>query len=218
MPVKRSAPQLRNPFPSIDLEKAYEYLARILEKFPGVTDFQRNQLLVEALRFPENSGTGHNAIGALSHYGLLVRLGSKENIIYHLTDEAKKLHFSHSTKAWRDQAMKAATNPILFGFLYSQYGDKELPHSIRTTLIKKYKEVNNNNIGAILSRYKKSIEFAQNTEIIIDETQVDQTKIQDNILTKKLVSEKIDIEVGNGVTISIPKDKLIEIIKTYYLS
>lgn len=150
--------QLKNPYPAIDLRRAYNYLLKLTDTFPGKNTFGRKELL-EGMGFQEKNGTGHNVVGALSHFGLLRRETLKNITTYNMTQDAIELLKPETDKErWRQLAHKAAVNPILFRYLALEFSDN-LPVGLEGRLIRKFKEVNAKNVKAIIYRYKESLKF-----------------------------------------------------------
>jgi len=210
MPVQNTIKsRLKNPYPAIDFEKAYGYLLGVREKFPERSKFSRKELLEEGLGFPENNGAGHNVVGALAHFNLIHREGSKDRISYNITPEADRLlNYEDKPIKWAEFAIKAATSPILFTYLYSKYPDGNLPVGVDAALIKRYREVNDKNVGAIIRRYQTSLRFVRSKTP------------SSNANTPREVSERtektFEVNMGGGIVMSIPESTLVSILKTHF--
>lgn len=153
--------QLKNPYPAIDLRRAYDYLSKIREKLPQQDAFGRKELL-EGLGFSEKNGTGHNVVGALSHYGLLYRETNKNSTTYKITHEALDLLSAETDlERWTRLAQRSAVHPKLFHFLATEYPDNKLPVGLENRLIRRYVEVTPKNVSAIIYRYKESLKFVE---------------------------------------------------------
>ncbi len=156
------APKLRNPFPSIDLKRAYDYLKKVKNNIPGQDRLERKVLIVQGLGIKEGNSNGDNVVGSLAHYSLVHRVILSGRTYYQITDEAKDLlAVENNREKWKELAMRLATNPVLFAFLASEYPDGNLPLEVSGRLIRKYPEVTNKNVGAITHRYTESIKFAK---------------------------------------------------------
>lgn len=199
-------PKLKNPYPGIDFQRAYEYLLKIKKQFPSRNIFERKELLERGLGFPENHGTGHNVVGSLAHYGLVWRETTKNQTCYRVTSTALQLLAAEEDHdKWKIFALEAATSPVVFDFLFSKYNG-QLPLGVDDLLIRKYPEVTSKNVGAIIYRYKVSLKFVEAD----GSTNTTATATEVEVITDKI--HKIDM--GNGIIMSIPEKTLREIIKT----
>jgi hypothetical protein len=201
-------PKLKNPYPAIDFEKAYIYLLGIRKAFPRKNKFGRKELLEDGLGFSKNNGSGHNVVGALGHYNLIRREGSKSQTSYNITPEADRLlSYEDKPDEWVEFALKLSMSPVLFEYLYSKYPDGNLPVGVDTALVKKYQEVNDKNVGAIIRRYRGSLNFVRSK---LPEKTVKNPENNDSI------GKTFEVNMGDGMIMSIPESTLVDILKNHF--
>ena len=206
--MQNSNTHLKNPYPAIDLRRAYDHLLKLRTNFPKKDALGRQELLVDGLGFSETSSTGHNIVGALSHYGLLHRNTIRGQTSYRITQEALELVAAEADKEkWAILAHRAATRPILFHFLASEYPDNKLPVGLEGRLIRKYGEVTPKNVGAIIYRYKESLKFADSNLHGEEKEEVAYTGAESNNSprTRELMDFPIPLSDGTLVTVNMPK-------------
>jgi hypothetical protein len=161
MPQKKNALlAMRNPYPSIDFQEAYEWAAKLKDHMDPAVAVDR-ALLKSMLGLPASSGTSDNIIGSLVHFGLISRPTKSS---YSLSDLAIQLHDVHfKSDEWKALALKSINTPELYKYLYERYS-ADLPVDIEEKIVEEKRSEYRNigdNVGRVISDYRTSLEFAE---------------------------------------------------------
>ncbi len=212
---------LKNPYPAINFERAYEYLKQLKARSTNKDAFGRKELL-DALGFNEKNVIGHNVIGSLSHYRLIwrddIKIRKGGSATYRITSTASRLlQAETSPETWKTLAVEAATAPELFRFVSSKYPEEALPTSLKTELITKYNRVGDKNVNAIISRYEQSLSFV---ELKYKELQKHKEGGEMIDLEKDGhgKDKTISVNLGDGITMTLPEPVLADILRRHLAS
>jgi hypothetical protein len=213
-------PRLRNPYPSIDFEKAYEYLNELIRKFPNKSVFDRQELLEEGLGFAEKNSAGHNVVGSLIHYGLIERsrsnrIGQKGSSDYIVTQPAYELLASEQDiEKWQRLASNHICMPELFGYINLKYPNTLPPRDVFSFLNRKFNSVDPKKLRAAIERYNRNFNFIKNPRITTsgNEPMMEQKAIQK---PNYALSGDVDIDLGSGISVRIPQLLLAKIVKDH---
>ena len=199
--------RMKNPYPSLDLEEAYKWIARLKDNVNSTRTLDRPALR-EALGLKATNPLTDNVIASLTHYGLV---GRPMRSAYRISDLAfQLLKAPFKSTEWQFLALKSATAPELFDYLYSHYG-ANLPVDADKTILdeerEEYRNINRENVKRILELYLASLAFAgakqSNTTV---------TSKNGNTTVRLTGADSfIDVDLGDGITIRVPKKTLLEI-------
>lgn len=198
---------MKNPYPSLGLEETYKWVARLKDNVNSTRILDR-QTLQKGLGLKATNPLTDNVIASLTHYGLIDRPMRSEYRISDLAFQMLKAPFRSSE--WQFLAHKAATSPELFDYLYEHYG-VNLPVDMDKMIVSEerdeFRNITSENVTRIIELYVASLIFA-------GVKQQDEGRVEGNrlpIVRTPGVNSLIDVDLGDGIIIRVPKKILLEI-------
>lgn len=190
---------MRSKYPQLDLAASIRYLDKNSTSVAQKNGAHKRDDLLPLLSFTRKSGAGQNAITSLMHYGFIEK---KNSTNYNFSKEAKELVETSTTSARRKEIIQEALyRPPLFREIAANAKDDQFPKDIFSK-----HGIADDKIGQVMSIYQKSKSYAEDGALDNEQTVTTKTPVA----PLPHVSEKIEVDFGNGMIVSVPKKIVLD--------